>query len=329
MKNMKKIKNSLLSFAAVLCFSAPAIAQTIAPQPCDSRYWEQLESRALVEAEREIMQNQNLIFKADSVFEYTCFDRLLAHTALHSGNIFSHSTYFGTPIIPPNSSRGLTASMSSLVFDALRIYIDSNFDHTYLGGRANLMSASPADTNMNTGGGGGPGGSLYSGSYGACGMMAGIWQASKCMNFVDNSNFQGTDGFYPLLEIRGHAGGPTIDDYVIQNRNTRQFPTACAGNVEMFSQTGGSLDWFSAYQRAINWNDLTDLGNPAGADILYPFHAPNRTTFTDVGDKTRPGNCGTPGQLSGLEVIGGTGITWDEPVCTNVGCTPERNGNCS
>ena len=48
-------------------------AAEIAPQSCDSNYWRQLSSRAWLEAEREIMQNQNLIFKPDSVLQYTCF----------------------------------------------------------------------------------------------------------------------------------------------------------------------------------------------------------------------------------------------------------------
>lgn len=319
---MKHIKFAVLSLLALVTWSNAAIAQTIAPQPCDSRYWQQLEAKAVLEAEREIMQNQNLIFKADSVMEYTCFDRLLAHTALHGGNIFSHTSYFGSPIIPPNSSLGLTAAMGNLVFDALRIYIGSassppgtsgNFNHAYLGGRAALMGASPSDTNMNTAGAGGPGGSLYSGSYGTCAMMAGVWRASKCMNFIDNANFQDTDGFYPLFEIRGHNGSPTIVDYVIDNRNTRAYPRACTGAVTM-----NTLTWGSTYLDASNGNNH-----------LYPFQAPNRAIFLDVGNRTRPGNCASPAISTGITVIDGSGGTYTDGVCSNPGCTYDRAGSCS
>src|SRR5690606_1147706 len=46
----------------------------IAKQTCDTEVWKAMTQRAHLESEREIMQNQNLIFKPDSILHYTCFD---------------------------------------------------------------------------------------------------------------------------------------------------------------------------------------------------------------------------------------------------------------
>ena len=54
-------------FAALLC-SSISYAQN---SPCDPDYYESLEARAWLEAQREITQNQNLIYKPDSALEYT------------------------------------------------------------------------------------------------------------------------------------------------------------------------------------------------------------------------------------------------------------------
>ena len=62
---MKNYKRLLLALFLLVMPSEGALAQ-IAPQPCDPQFFRQMESRAWLEAEREIMQNQNLIFKPDS-----------------------------------------------------------------------------------------------------------------------------------------------------------------------------------------------------------------------------------------------------------------------
>lgn len=306
MKILKQLKYTVLSSIAVFSVIAPSLAQpVIAPQPCDSGYWEVLEARGWQEAEREIMMNQNLIFKPDSVMEYTCFDRLLAHTALNAGQIFSHTGYFGTPIIDPASSIGLTASMGRAVYDALKVYISGNFGHTYLGGRADLMSSNPADTGMNLSG------TLYSGSYGTCNMMAGIWKTSKCANFIDNSNFENTDGFYPLKTLLAFNGSNTITGY-IGNRESRQFPLS-------MSCSGPDSALFG------DWNDSHNFINTFYNTFTRP--AVN-SIFTDVGDKTRPGNCGSP-ILTGVTVAAADGSTHDDGVCSNPGCSYEKGGSCS
>jgi len=57
--------------------SAPAAAPAIAPSTCDADYYNTLKSRAWLEAQREITQNQNLIAKPDSVLRFSCFDKMM------------------------------------------------------------------------------------------------------------------------------------------------------------------------------------------------------------------------------------------------------------
>lgn len=137
----------------------------IADSSCDCSYWQSLESRAWLEAEREISQNQNLIFKADSVMQYTCFDtQMSAVTAGPIARLFSDQA-FGV-------SRGgaMMAALSSSVRASLASYIATNFNHSSLGGRG--------------------------GQSGVCMVMGAVWQEAKCYNFMTRS----TDGFLMFEE---------------------------------------------------------------------------------------------------------------------------------
>lgn len=138
---------------------------SIADSSCDCSYWQSLESRAWLEAEREISQNQNLIFKPDSVMQYTCFDtQMSAVTAGPIAQLFSDQA-FGV-------SRGgaMAAALGASVRASLASYIASNFNHSSLGGRG--------------------------GQSGTCMVMGAVWQEAKCYNFMTRT----TDGFLMFEE---------------------------------------------------------------------------------------------------------------------------------
>lgn len=161
---------------------APPIADT----PCDSLYYQTLSARAWLEAEREITQNQNLILKPDSVFEYTCFDLFLRELAQHAANMFSETTQFGTPLGDPSMNNAL----DDLIGDSLINYINANFENvsggTYdlLGGHqaANGIDHQPA--------------AISNGTY-SCDIMNRVWTAAKCINFASNP---AEDGFYTFQQ---------------------------------------------------------------------------------------------------------------------------------
>ena len=113
---------ALLLLGVVASFGkAPAAAPpVIAPSPCDPLYYDSLESRGWLEAQREITQNQNLIFKADSVLEYTCFDRFANELAQHARDMFSESTRWGGVLSAASMDRALDRQVRSGLGHAAR-----------------------------------------------------------------------------------------------------------------------------------------------------------------------------------------------------------------
>ena len=173
-------------------------AGVFADDPCDPLYYESLESRAWLEAQREITQNQNLIFKPDSVLEYTCFDKFLEEIVDHGGpagadKLFTGNTRWGAP------ASNLPASVNALVTSAVDAYDTANFNHPLLGGRK-IGDAVDMPASV------GPG------SY-ACDVMNRVWLHAKCMNFVDNPD---EDGFFTFAE---YAADP----------DKRHLPVRCEG----------------------------------------------------------------------------------------------------
>lgn len=163
----------LMACMAFAAFTSPALAAcannggdgTIANSSCDCSYWESLESRAWLEAEREISQNQNLIFKPDSVMQYTCFDtQMTSVTAGPIARLFSDQA-FGV-----SRAGAMMAALSASVRASLASYIGTNFNHRSLGGRG--------------------------GQSGTCMVMGAVWQEAKCYNFMTRA----ADGFLMFEE---------------------------------------------------------------------------------------------------------------------------------
>lgn len=160
----------LLLALALTLFAQPALAQS-PPAPadssCDPEYFDTLKSRAWLEAQREVTQNQNLIFKPDSVLQYSCFDRHLNVVEQATQGMFSEGV--DLDYVAANAST----------------FVDSNFTNdpdALLGGRASsnyklASSASPGAYN--------------------CDVMSNIWREARCMNFVDEAD---SDAFFTLKE---------------------------------------------------------------------------------------------------------------------------------
>lgn len=195
---------SLFMVNSPKAYSASVIADT----PCDSLYYESLSARAWLEAQREITQNQNLILKPDSVFEYTCFDRLVRELSAHANSMLSETTLFGSPL----GTNSMDQALQNLVGDSLREYINSNFgSKTGVPAGYNMLAGHPSAAgishNISTVTAGSPTTSYYS-----CDIMERVWQAAKCTNFISNAT---TDGFFTFEEYAGSA----VDK--------RHLPTVC------------------------------------------------------------------------------------------------------
>jgi len=203
LKTIKKRPLFMLLLAGFLCFGPSRMEaaedRKFATDSCDPQYYESMESRAWLEAQREITQNQNLIFKPDSVLQYTCFDKFANVASKNAKNMFSGSTRWGTP--PTDAGKALTDSVVKPASD----WGTSNFDHKMLGGQSNIT--------------GKLGEEAQEGEYG-CDTMKKVWAAAKCMNFMDKS---GQDGFFTFKDYA---------DAAKQKKDKRTLPTQCGNNPD-------------------------------------------------------------------------------------------------
>lgn len=158
-----------VSFLGLFLFSPAAKAQSA----CDPEFMDALESRAWLEAQREIAQNKNIISKPDSVLEYTCFNQFASVLAATAAAMFSDE-HDGVVHIPQ-----MMNSLRALVGNSLTSYLNANFAHPYLDGRGGGDYGSTAIT--------------YSAAYN-CTEMQRVWEASQCLDFQN----QNRDGFFTL-----------------------------------------------------------------------------------------------------------------------------------
>lgn len=194
---LSKSRTAMLFVLSFICFIPSSYAASvIATTPCDALYYESLSARAWLEAQREITQNQNIILKPDSVFEYTCFDRLVRELADHADEMLSETSSFGSPL----SSTSMDQALQNLVGTSLIAYINNNFSgYNLLGGHTAAAGIDHVPSAIT-------GGPAYS-----CDIMERVWNAAKCINFVSNNT---TDGFFTFAEYAGAA-------------DKRVLPTAC------------------------------------------------------------------------------------------------------
>ncbi len=168
-----------MTAATLFLFSAGAMAQTT---PCDPEYMDALKARAWMEAQREISQNQQLIFKPDSVLEYSCFGAFLNRAASGSGmtnnRLFSAVGVPGVTLPGGFGTNATAGALNAMVGAPMASYLGSNFPDSFLDGRI--------ATNYT------PGAVSPSASYN-CTMMQQVWQQARCMNFMNRAN---TDGFF-------------------------------------------------------------------------------------------------------------------------------------
>lgn len=133
---------------------------------CDATLWTQMTQRATLLGQMETATAQNLIYKPDSILEYTCFNRF-------AGASVYRMTFYMTPYY-----------MTDIVQAGVTQYLYENFGHTYMGGR---LVASGAATPPPLG------------TY-VCDAMTWVWEAAKCMNFAQT---EPQDSIYDLIGFAG------------------------------------------------------------------------------------------------------------------------------
>ncbi len=120
-------------------------------ESCDSDVLAGMNGRAWMEAQREISENKDLIFKPDSVLEYTCFNRLVG--AFNAGG-------------------ELPAALTSMIGTPLTSYLNSNFGE----------NPNPLDARVGAIGDFNARGGIQN-DY-SCNVMNAVWHEAKCYDFA-------------------------------------------------------------------------------------------------------------------------------------------------
>lgn len=124
---------------------------------CDPQFMDAIDARGFTEAARENAQNENLIFKPDSVLEYSCFKENAPITTATATLLF-RSWSLEDPTTDPLFVGDKT------VYPPSGGFIGQNFGHDYLNNRY----ADPGSE-----------------SSGFCEIMHKIFKAARCMNFYN------------------------------------------------------------------------------------------------------------------------------------------------
>ncbi len=174
------VVRSLAVVMSMFFFGSVSHAQDLgqfADQVCDPGYNQSINSKAWLEAQREVIQHQNLVFKADSVLEYTCFDSSLNNLARAAADrpFFSMSNRWGPPA--GNVASALQPTGATNV-----PWHTSNFNHPLLGGRADEPYPLAAGVSQR--------------DY-ECDTMDRVWEVAKCMNFIDSPQ---NDAFFTFAQ---------------------------------------------------------------------------------------------------------------------------------
>lgn len=162
---MKRSRIRLITALAIgaALLTAGGAARALDPI-CDIDLWSKMHARANIHTHMDSVTVQNLVYKPDSVLEYTCFERFL-DVAINS------MTYY---FIPDYTD--------TIIRNGVQDYIFNNFGHTFMGGR------------MPDAGGSAP----ASGSDYVCEAMSKVWEVSRCLNFANDDP---PENFYTLTDF--------------------------------------------------------------------------------------------------------------------------------
>lgn len=290
----KPYKMTLLTILGLFTFvniSAPnayaGSVPTIADSPCDALYYESLSSRAWLEAQREITQNQNLILKPDSVFEYTCFDRMVRELAVHAQDMLSETSSYGQPL----DTNSMDQALQNLVGTSLINYINGNFGSKTTGDSYNLLFGHAAGTGISH-----EPQPINSGPGYTCNVMERVWNAAKCMNFASNA---ATDGFFTFQE---YAAGP----------DKRRLPTTAAACPDV------TTAWTNNLNNALISGPWTNDPMESYFDLITPTNCGGGTCAC-TGD---PVPTGVPVVRTGADTVN----DYEEHICLQPGCRYHPGG---
>jgi len=209
---------------------------------CDEEYMDAMEARAWLQGQRRISQNQNLVFKNDSVIEYSCFNQLLGWLAAKPGaRRFSENDppYPTWPSVANVDTQSLDTALLNMVNAPMEMHLQ-NFGHTFLGGRT-----------VDAGGTGIPWGQYD------CQAMQYVWERARCMDFIEDDSGKyilGDDDFYDFAWYEKNDPRRIPAEYEVCKVRQQIQP----GIVEMYRGEGQDKKHGDEYERFV----LSTENNP-------------------------------------------------------------------
>jgi hypothetical protein len=158
---LKRAVTALLTVLVLLLFADPSLAQQVGG--CDPLYMQALKGRGYIEGGRESARNKSLIYKEDSVLEYSC--------------IFSYVTNLDQETPIPFAAGALDHIVTTPAFN----FLSNSFGHYYLGDRFYIGNTVDQDTPY-----------LPSGDY-FCDALARVWEIARC---IDVNQYTTADNFF-------------------------------------------------------------------------------------------------------------------------------------
>lgn len=306
------------------CATLPNAAQLLAPQTgpnssksgseaCDANFMNQIYAKAFLEAEREVVVNNAIIAKPDSILEYSCFDQQAAAVAQKAGPIFSESMRWdptmveiggglGIIVLVPVPFTGMSVSLGDdhldksierLVLSSLKGYVDTNFAHDFLGG------AAAGDNNSIE--------PLVEDVSDVCDFMYNVYHVAKCDDFALNAPFLTFEDYYSLPSL--------------QSTDPRVLPASCPSTHAATSarvNIAKNKNWnYAAFDRVNTGVSLTRPGSSTGCENSDPIPTGVMVYFEEF-DKDPAGN---PIVVNSYQ--------YEEKVCSNPACYFDHNGNAS
>lgn len=280
-----------------------------ASKTCDGDFMNTIFNKAYLNAQQDVLMNQLIIRKPDSILEYTCFDQMLGVTAHAIAPIFSETQELASFDVDVGSTRGpriintgyarplgsMQAILQPVVYNVMLSYLQSNFWHTYLGGTAPAAAGGPATF---------PATANY-----VCTAMTRAWEYAKCYNFVDSFYPQASDKtFYEFRHLVGFDPRIYPDPLTCNDSQITQAAIDASENVEFT---------FARFQPPLppTADSYQELTAPGTCDDSTPI-ATGLTVH-----RSRP-------ILQGELPVGSEPYTTEEYICTNPNCHYDGEGAC-
>jgi hypothetical protein len=263
---------------------------------CAADFMTLMKKNAMLEAERRIVTSNTLIRKPDSVLEYTCFDQRVALVANDLGDLFSESTDWSSktvsigggvgdfPLSPrPNvtysvsmGSTNLDSVLNSTVLSAFKTYLDSSFDHDFLGGAATSTGNSFKSTVASV--------------DSTCSFLDAIHTLSQCDDFAVDAPFSNDFAWFASNDPRARPAtcGSThpITTALMEEASNKNFATTAFDELDPY------LNYIEAKVSGTNCEVADPI--PTGVIVRYREYgrdlSGNQTTVVsnDYEDKVCP-----------------------------------------